>query len=139
MYELAKRYTKVVFNLAFLIFQQPREAFVKSLQYLNIREISTQRSAIVHMFRHSCPQAAHVLSMAYLCANHAAVTTPNCALIAPKCCGLSVTTTTAFCTVLRVTSAGRSINSLAGSCRVHDIPKRLVAAWEGVAERRSVK
>lgn len=48
-------------------------------------------------------------------------------------------TTTAFCTVLLVTSAGRSINSVAGSCRVHEIPKRLVAACTDVAERRSVK
>ena len=75
-----------------------------------------------------CLAAIDALRFAYLCANHAAVTTPSCALIAPKCCGLSVTTTSAFCTVLLVTSAGRSINSLAGSCRVHDMPKRLVAA-----------
>jgi hypothetical protein len=41
--------------------------------------------------------------------------------------------------VLRVTSAGRSINKLASSWRVHDMPKRLVAGYEAVADRRSVK
>ena len=83
------------------------------------------------------------MSVKSFCANHAAVTTPNCALIAPKYWGLSLMTTTAFCTVLRVTSGGRLINWLASSCRVHDTPNRDVAGWGSEAEveaaRRSVK
>jgi hypothetical protein len=58
----------------------------------------------------------------YLCANHAPVTADNFSLNCPKCCGSSVITTTAFCTVDRVTSAGRSISKLASICREHDIP-----------------
>jgi hypothetical protein len=79
------------------------------------------------------------MSVKSFCANQAAVTTPSCALIAPKHCGRSLITTTAFCTVLLVTSAGRSINWLASSCLVHDMPKSEVAGWVSVAARRSVK
>ena len=79
------------------------------------------------------------MSVKSFCANHAAVTTPSCALIAAKYCGLSLTTTTAFCTVLRVTSAGRSINLLASSWRVHDMPNRLDAGAFSVSARLKVK
>jgi hypothetical protein len=48
-------------------------------------------------------------------------------------------TTTAFCTVLRVTSAGRFIRALESSWRVQEMPKRLVAACLSVASRRRVK
>lgn len=57
----------------------------------------------------------------------------------PKNCGLSAIVTTAFCTVLRVTSAGRLCNWLASSCLVHDIPKSDVAGVCSVAFRRRVK
>jgi hypothetical protein len=43
----------------------------------------------------------------YLWANHADVTIDNFSRNVPKCCGPSVTTTTAFCTVDLVTSGGR--------------------------------
>ena len=77
--------------------------------------------------------------LTYLWANHAATTTPSCALMTPKCCGLSLITTTAFCTVLRVTSAGLLMSLLASNCRVQDMPKREVAGCVEVSERRSVK
>lgn len=75
----------------------------------------------------------------YRCANHADVTIDNFSLRGPKCSGLSVTTTTAFCTVDLVTSGGRLINVLASICLVQEIPKSEVAGCEGVASRRSVK
>ena len=73
------------------------------------------------------------------CANHAFVTAESFSRNAPKYCGLSETTTTAFCTVERVTSAGRLINDAASSCLVHDIPKRDVAGLASVPDRRRVK
>jgi hypothetical protein len=79
------------------------------------------------------------MSVKSFCANQAATTTPSCALMAPKQCGLSLITTTAFCTVLLVTSAGLLISRLASNCRVHDMPKSEVAASVEVAERRRVK
>ena len=48
-------------------------------------------------------------------------------------------TTTAFCTVDRVTSAGRLMSEAASSCRVQDIPKSEVAGVFSVATRRNVK
>ena len=63
----------------------------------------------------------------------------NFSLSGPKNRGLFVTATTAFCTVLRVTSAGRSINSLELICLVHEMPKTDVAGLDAVAFRRSVK
>lgn len=59
----------------------------------------------------------------HFCANHALVTTLNFSLTALNVCGLSVITTTAFCTTLRVTSFGRFFSSVASSCRVQLIPK----------------
>lgn len=48
-------------------------------------------------------------------------------------------TTTAFCTVERVTSAGLLRSWDASICLVHDMPKREVAGSVSVAGRRSVK
>ena len=39
VYELAKRYTKVVFHLALLILQQSGQAFMESLQYLDVGKV----------------------------------------------------------------------------------------------------
>lgn len=75
----------------------------------------------------------------YLCKNHALVTRLSFSRHAVNTCGLRVTTTTLFCTVLRVTSAGRSISSLESSCRVHDMPNSEVAGDATVALRRRVK
>lgn len=63
----------------------------------------------------------------------------NFSLSCPKYCGLSVTTTTAFWTVERVTSGGRLIREFESSCLVHDIPKSDVAGSASVALRRRVK
>jgi hypothetical protein len=93
-------------DLTLLVPQQLRQALLEPLQDIDVGEIPT--TSMSYAFQQP------VVSP-YLCANHAAVTTPSCALIAPKCCGLSLMTTTAFWTVLRVTSAGRSINKLASS------------------------
>ena len=75
----------------------------------------------------------------YFCANHAPVTMLNFSRRCPKDCGLPAMTTTAFCTVLRVTSAGRFCNWSAAICRVQDIPKTEVALPLPAAFRRSVK
>lgn len=48
-------------------------------------------------------------------------------------------TTTAFCTVLRVTSGGRLRSSLASNCLVQEIPKAEVEAPSGELRLRSVK
>lgn len=48
-------------------------------------------------------------------------------------------TTTAFCTVDRVTSAGRERRDEASSCREQDMPKREVGGISSRAGRRSVK
>ena len=63
----------------------------------------------------------------HLCMNQALVTKLSFSLQAANMCGLRVTTTTLFCTVLLVTSSGLLSNSFASSCRVHDMPKREVA------------
>lgn len=83
---------------------------VKSLE-----PIPVSHSDIIH---------SRCLPLSYFCANHARVTTLNFSLTALNVCGLSVMTTTAFCTVLLVTSLGRSISSFASSCRVQLIPNR---------------
>lgn len=57
----------------------------------------------------------------------------------PKNCGLSAMTTTAFCTVERVTSAGRFMSWVESSCRVHEIPNSDVAGVVSVAGRSNVK
>lgn len=76
----------------------------------------------------------------YRCANQADVTMDNFSRNVPKCCGRSVTTTTAFCTVDLVTSGERLRSWLEAICRVHEMPKRDDASfWLGVASRRSVK
>jgi hypothetical protein len=48
-------------------------------------------------------------------------------------------TTTAFCTVLRVTSADFSNNSEAAICLVHDMPNREVGGLVSTPGFRSVK
>ena len=63
----------------------------------------------------------------------------NFSLKCPNDCGLSAIATTAFCTVLLVTSAGRLRRSFASICLVHDIPKTEQGGREEVARRRSVK
>lgn len=70
------------------------------------------------------------------------MTTANLCLNCPNPLGLSVTQTTAFCTVLLVTSFGLLIKSLASSCRVQDIPNAEVNEGEDDEagfRRRSVK
>lgn len=51
----------------------------------------------------------------HLCANHALVTAEIFSLTRGNRYGLSITATTAFCTVERVTSGGRYTSSLASS------------------------
>lgn len=48
-------------------------------------------------------------------------------------------TTTAFCTVDRVTSSGLLMSLVESSWRVHERPKRDVAGALGVSGRRRVK
>ena len=79
------------------------------------------------------------VSCAYFCSNHALVTIDSFSLNWPKNCGLSAMTTTAFCTVLLVTSGGLRRSSLASICRVHEMPKMEVGALFSVAFRRRVK
>ena len=76
---------------------------------------------------------------AYFCRNQAPVTIESFSLNCPKHCGLSATTTTAFCTVLLVTSGGLFRSSLASICRVHDMPKTEVGGLVAVAFWRRVK
>lgn len=71
--------------------------------------------------------------LADLCANHALVTMDNFSRNCPKYCGLSAMTTTPFCTVLLVTSAGRSIRSAASIWRVHEMPNKDMAGCVEVA------
>lgn len=75
----------------------------------------------------------------YRWANQAPVTIESFSLRWPNSCGLSAMTTTAFCTVLRVTSAGRLNNWLASICLVHDIPNAEVGDVVAEARLRSVK
>ena len=73
-------------------------------------------------------------------ANQALVTTLRRSRSMPKYCGESAMMTTAFCTVERVTSAGRFRSWEASIWRVHEMPKREVASGsEAVAGRRRVK
>lgn len=51
--------------------------------------------------------------------------------------GCVAMTTTAFCTILRVTSLGRTRSSDAESCLLHEIPKRVVFAGTSVSIVRS--
>lgn len=81
----------------------------------------------------------HRQRLPYFCANHAPVTIESFSLSCPKNCGLSAMATTAFCTVLLVTSEGRRISSLASICLVHDIPNTDVAGPVEQASRRRVK
>ena len=73
------------------------------------------------------PWSAPVAPTPHLCANHAVVTMDSFSLIWPKAWGLSVMTTTAFCTVDRVTSGGRLSRSFASIWRVHEMPNSDVA------------
>ena len=67
------------------------------------------------------------------------MTIESLSLSRPKNCGLSVMATTAFCTVLLVTSTGRCTSSLESICRVQEIPKTDVAAPFEFVRRRRVK
>jgi hypothetical protein len=75
----------------------------------------------------------------YRCANQAEVTTESFSRNWPTRCGVSVTTTTAFCTVDRVTSGGRLISRLESIWREQAIPKREVAGVVDVSFRQRVK
>lgn len=137
------------------ITNQPKTSFTTSLamhnyntnthlQDLNVREISDPAQLSLVNFSKSTRNLrllvkSHIVEKRYLCANHADVTMDNFSRNVPKCCGLSVTTTTAFWTVDRVTSGDRLIRELAGSCLVQDIPNSEVARCEEVASRRRVK
>jgi len=74
--------------------------------------------------------------MAYFCANHALVTKLSFSRMAVNVCGFSVITTTAFWTVLRVTSAGLLSSSLESSWRVQLMPNN---ERSGVLFNTSVK
>ena len=76
---------------------------------------------------------------AYFCANHAPVTMLSFSRNCPKHLGSPVIATTAFWTVLLVTSVGRSMSSLESIWRVHEMPNRDVAGDVEVAFCRSVK
>lgn len=90
-----------------------------------------------HQPLHVCiPLFRHSFGEAYFCANQAFVTTLSFSLMAVNVCGFSVMTTTAFCTVLRVTSAGRLSSSLESSWRVQLMPN---SERSGVLFKTSVK
>ncbi|PHH59213.1 hypothetical protein CDD81_3568 [Ophiocordyceps australis] len=72
-------------------------------------------------------------------ANQAWVTMLRRSRSMPKKRGLSAMTTTAFCTVERVTSAGRLMSCEASSCRVQDMPKSDVAGSASVFGLSRVK
>ena len=77
-------------------------------------------------------------SLKFRCANQACVTALSCCFRWPKkTVGESATTTTAFCTVLLVTSAGRSISCRESSCRVQAMPKSVVLWWRSVKYEKS--
>lgn len=67
------------------------------------------------------------------------MTTDSFSLNCPTPCGLSVTTTTAFCTVDLVTSGVLFIRRLESICLEHEIPKSEVAGSVAVSFRRRVK
>jgi len=75
----------------------------------------------------------------YRCANQAEVTMDNFSLNCPTSCGLSVTTTSAFCTVDLVTSGERLIRRFESICLEHEMPNSDVAGSVAVAFRWSVK
>lgn len=102
----------------------------------NLEDIRVRK---VPMRSHQRRQPDVVPHHPHLCANHALVTMESFSLSCPKYCGLSAITTTPFCTVLLVTSAGRLIRLAASICRVHDMPNRDVAGWVEVALWRRVK
>ena len=70
-----------------------------------------------------------LVSLKSLCSNNARVTTPNLSRIGPNK-GFDARTTTAFCTVDRVTSSSLASRSEDLICRLHDIPKRVVGWGE---------
>lgn len=99
------------------------------LQYINVGKVPYAPSAVLALG----PEYP------YFCANHAPVTIESFSLSWPKNCGLSAMATTAFCTVLLVTSGGRCNSSLESICRVQEIPKTDVAGRFGLVRRRRVK
>lgn len=80
-------------------------------------------------------QIYQAIQVTYLCANQAPVTIESFSRMWPNSCGLYAITTTAFWTVLLVTSAGRSSKCVASICRVHEIPNIDVAGEVEVARR----
>lgn len=119
--------TKILVVLRLIAVETDNEAFAEFLKS-QVREDSNDgkvqkhppskyqhpRSSCVEFhisLRSSNPHPNHVWALppvhvTYRCANHADVTTDNFSLNCPTLCGLSVTTTTAFCTVDLVTSGG---------------------------------
>jgi hypothetical protein len=73
------------------------------------------------------------------CANQAFVIMESFSRSCPKWCGLSDMTTTAFCTVERVTSAGLLTRVEASICLVQAIPNNDVAGRAAEASFRRVK
>jgi len=90
--------------------------------------ISSPGSSVENVLRaDSCLEKGIVT---YSCANQAAVTTPRRSLNSPMPLAVGEITTTAFCTVLLVTSADLRFNFSALICRVQAIPNRLVAVGD---------
>lgn len=104
-------------------------------------EKSLQRG-LAFAYLYACVDRIHIFrdgDGTYRCANHAEVTTESFSLNCPTLWGLSVTTTTAFCTVERVTSGGRLSKSLESIWREQAIPKSDLAGISGASFWRNVK
>jgi hypothetical protein len=103
------------------------------LKFLPPRYADQQRVRRYARFNESEPRTFKIsTSSKFLCWNHAFVTIPSFSRTCPKACGLSAITTTAFCTVLLVTSLGLSWSFADSSCRVQDMPKSEEAlGWLG--------
>lgn len=142
----ARMLTKILISIIIGIFQAMDQALLKflpplssrsrrgptlltDLQDIHVGKVPCSPSALLAC-RQKCP---------YFCANQAPVTIESFSLSWPKNCGLSAMATTAFCTVLLVTSAGRCTSSLESIWRVHEIPKTEVAGPFGLVRRRRVK
>ena len=103
------------------------------LEFLPRRYADQQRLRRYTWFRASELRTFKIsTSSKFRCWNHAFVTIPSLSRTCPKACGLSAITTTAFCTVLLVTSLGLSWSLADSSCRVQDMPKSEEAwGWLG--------
>lgn len=103
----------------------PKTDVLTHLQDLRVRKVPVQDGRITISARPIVSQASlSDRQCPYFCANQALVTTLSFSLTALKACGVSVMSTTAFCTVLLVTSFGRLMSWVASSCRVQLMPKR---------------